>query len=331
MVRHLRAAQPREAHILLAVDIFVSPRRQGPREAAVYHGKDALERCVGLLDVGAEYLGRELRAVCERRHAPVDAQHAAVKSQFVVRRQRFGYGPLLLRHLRLVLGAARFGGLLAPLPLAFETHALGEIGGAELVERIFVHRLETVDVVALGLVFASREVAQIFDGVDVVAVIAIVAHGETLAAATRAIGRIGVAHRGVSLGVESVMTVGPAAERLRPAAAHPHHAEPYALGARVGHELGHDAAVVALLGEHVAAIALGAQLETHGHDVVRLGPQAAVSVPPRVYVYESVVAGGDARRGEPASDGGFIRQQNLFEPNHRPYSFCSPLCRNSSV
>ena len=127
------------------------------------------------------------------------------------------------------------------------------------------------------------------------------------------------------------MTVGPTAERLRAAAAHSHHAEPYALGARVGHEFGHDAAVVALLGEHVAAYALGAQLETHGHDAARLGPYGAVGVPPRVYVYESVVAGGDARRGESASDGGFIRQQNLFEPNHRPYSFCSPLCRNSSV
>ena len=113
----------------------------------------------------AEDLGCDLRPVRKGHHASLDAQYAAVEAQSLVGVEGAAYGPLLLRHLvfvfRAVLHVVDFVGLLALLPFALKAQAFIYVFRPQLLERVVVERLKTVDVVALGLVFAACELAQV--------------------------------------------------------------------------------------------------------------------------------------------------------------------------
>lgn len=102
------------------------------------------------------------RTVCERDQFVAYVDTAADHFQFFEMFESPLHGPLF---------GAQFRGVpfVGPAPFAFELHALPEPLARELlVPEIGVFRHETVDVVAFGLVPASREVAQVVGVVNVI-------------------------------------------------------------------------------------------------------------------------------------------------------------------
>lgn len=102
------------------------------------------------------------RTVCERDQFVAYVDTAADHFQFFEMFESPLHGPLF---------GAQFRGVsfVGPAPFAFELHALPEPLARELlVPEIGVFRHETVDMVAFGLVPASREVAQVVGVVNVI-------------------------------------------------------------------------------------------------------------------------------------------------------------------
>ena len=179
-----------------------------------------------------------------------------------------------------------------PAPFAFERHAFVEAVGRQLfVAVVGVLGREAVDVVALGLVAASREVAQVVGAVHVV-----------LQRTVRFEGELPGVH---------------AADRFAALVREADDPEPLPVGVGVLAQQGDDRTEVALAhGLHVADPFAAVDMEPDDEEPVDFGPCAVVNRLPAEHVGEGEVAVADARRHRISLDDGAVFEPDGPEFNH---------------
>ena len=193
---------------------------------------------------------------------------------------------------------------MCPAPLAFERHALVEAVVRQLLVAVVgVFGQKAVDVVALGLVAAPGEVAQVVGVVDVV-----------LERAVRLEGEEPDVH---------------AADHLAPLVRQADDAQALPVGVGVRAQRRDERGEVPLAdGLHVADLLAAVDPEADHQESVDLGPGAVVDLLPAVHVGEGEVAVADSRGHRIAFDRRSILKAYGVEFNHEPYSFL-PRCAYS--
>ena len=290
VIGEFRLAQTVDAEVLLAVDQREA-FGQMLGEEFVDDREGSVVIRVGLLDVGVERVVVDRRAERKGDQLVADVDAAAQHFQLLEVVEGPLHGPLF---------GAEFRGvsLVRPAPFAFELHALRETVARQiLVPEVGVFGHEAVDVVALGLVAASRQVTQVFGVVDVVFQCAVRFECEK--------SRVHVADHLAAL--------------VRQA----DDAQTLPVGMGVCAQGRDDAREIALAdGLHVADLLAAADVEADDQKAVDHGPCAMVHCLPAVHVGECEVAVEDARRHGMALDDLFVFEAYGFEFNHRGCNSC---------